>query len=98
MLLWVQDEWNTDKFHSNNDRLHYVFRTIPLEGGKFDVYRGIPLPLLRATESELPGVEKYIPIRESDEETIGIGKKILFEPQVVRGLYLFLRLSRFQYW
>ena len=33
MLLWVKDEWDTDKFHTNKDRLHYVFRTIPLEGG-----------------------------------------------------------------
>lgn len=74
MLLWVQDEWNTNKFHVNKDRLQYVFRTIPLEGGKLDVYTGCPLPMIRAAESELPGVEKYIPIQESKEETVGIEK------------------------
>ena len=74
MLLWVQDEWNTDKFHVNKDRLHYVYRTIPLEGGALDVYRGCPLPLMRAAESELPSVEKYIPLQSTNEETIGIDK------------------------
>lgn len=74
MLLWVQDEWNTDKFHVNKDRLHFLFRTIPLEGGELDVYRGCPLPLMRAAESELPSVEKYIPIQATNEVTIGIDK------------------------
>ncbi len=93
MLLWVLDEWGTDKFHTNKERLHYVFRTIPLEGGKLDVYRGVPLPLMRAAESELPGVEKYIPIRESNEETIGIEQNTFRATGSVGTLSLFEAFS-----
>ena len=37
MLLWVQDEWRTDKFHANGDRLFLLMRTVPLGDGTVDV-------------------------------------------------------------
>ncbi len=76
MLLWVQDEWSTDKFHSNSDRLFLLKRTIPLDAGKVDIYRGVPYPLLMAAQNELPEVEKFIPLGQSSEMTLKRGKQI----------------------
>ncbi len=51
MLLWVYDEYNTDKFHTNNDQLYRIKRTIPLEEGVLDVYPGLSYPLLKTANS-----------------------------------------------
>lgn len=73
ILLWVQDEWNMDKFHVNGDRIYRLKRTIPLENNTFDVYEGTPYPLLSTAQEEFPEVEKYIPLGSSDERSIQYG-------------------------
>ena len=70
MLLWVNDEWNTDKFHENIDNIYRVKRTIPLEGNTLDVYSGVPYPVLAAAQKELPEVEKYVTLGRSFEESL----------------------------
>ncbi|MBX2815255.1 MAG: ABC transporter permease [Saprospiraceae bacterium] len=70
ILLWVQDEWVTDKFHVQGDRLQRLYRTIPIEGGEVEVTEGIPYPLLVAVQEELPEVDKYIPYREGSDESL----------------------------
>lgn len=70
MLLWVQDEWQKDKFHANNGRLHRVKRIIPLEGNTFDVYGGTPYPILRVAVEELPEVEQFFTLG-------GIGERMI---------------------
>ena len=70
MLLWVQDEWNMDKFHENHDRLYRVKRTIPLEDNKLDVYRNVSYPMLEAAVKNLPEVEKYITLGHSFEDNL----------------------------
>lgn len=70
MLLWVQDEWNMDKFHTNGERLFLLKRTVPLADGTVDVYQGVPYPLLQAAQNELPEVEKFIAIGEATEMTL----------------------------
>ena len=70
ILLWVQDEWEMNKFHSEIDRLHLVRRTIPLEGELLDVYLGVPYPMLQAAQDEIPEVERFVPIGYSSEETV----------------------------
>ncbi len=70
MLLWVQDEWSTDKFHEKSDSIYRMKRTIPLEGNSLDVYNGVPYPVLAAAKTELPEVIQYTPLGRSFEETI----------------------------
>ncbi len=70
MLLWVQDEWKTDRFHEQGDNIYRIKRTIPLEGQSLDVYSGIPYPVMLAAQEELPEVEKYIPLGRGFEESL----------------------------
>ncbi len=72
MLLWVYDEYKMDKFHANDDRLYRVKRSIPLEGGVFDVYEGISYPLLKTATEQLPEVEKYITLGRTFEDNLKI--------------------------
>ncbi len=72
MLLWVYDEYTTDKFHTNNDRLFQVKRTIPLEEGVLDVYETVPYQLLKTAKDELPEIEKYITLGRSFEDNLKV--------------------------
>ena len=72
MLLWVYDEYQTDKFHANNDQLYQVKRTIPLEEGILDVYESVPYPLLKTAQERLPEIEKYIILGRSFEDNLNV--------------------------
>ena len=73
MLLWVQDEWSTDQFHLEKERLFRVHRAVPLEGERMQTNTGVPYPLLAAAVEEIPEVMRYIPYRSSSAETIIYG-------------------------
>ncbi|MBK8501110.1 MAG: ABC transporter permease [Saprospiraceae bacterium] len=90
MLLWVNDEWKIDKFHTNADRLYRVKRTIPLEGNALDVYAGVSYPMLKAAVQEFPEVERYIPIGHTFEDNLQI------ENHVVRASGTFANAAYFQ--
>lgn len=75
MLLWVQDEWNMDKFHTNGDRLFLLKRTIPAENGVINIHNSVPYPLLQAIQNELPEVVRFIPIGRKEEMTLNSGEK-----------------------
>ena len=70
MLLWVQDEWNTDKFHVNGDRLFLLKQTVPYADGRVDIQHKVPFPLLQAAQNELPEVERFIAIGWDEEMTL----------------------------
>ena len=75
MLLWVQDEWRTDKFHENGDRIFRLKRTVPLPDGTLDVQDKVPYPLLQTAENELPEVERFIGIGWDEEMTLRSGER-----------------------
>ena len=77
MLLWVQDEWSTDKFHENDESLYRIKRTIPQEGNELQVVNGIPYPVLVAAQKELPEVERFMPLGHIFDETIQYGESSL---------------------
>jgi len=72
MLLWVYDEYQMDKFHTNNERLFQVKRTIPLAAGVLDVYETTPYPLLQYGKKELPEIEKYGILGRSFEDNLRV--------------------------
>ncbi|MEM9649472.1 MAG: ABC transporter permease, partial [Bacteroidota bacterium] len=73
MLLWVYDEQGMNKYHEKDDQLFLVKRTIPLEGGVFDVYDGISYPFLDAAKAKLPEVEDYITLGATFDDNLRIG-------------------------
>ena len=72
LLLWVYDEYKMDKFHTNNEVLFQVKRTIPLEAGVLDVYETTPYPLLTYGKEEFPEVEKYAIMGRSFEDNLRV--------------------------
>jgi ABC-type antimicrobial peptide transport system permease subunit len=72
MLLWVYDEYSMDKFHTSNDQLYRIKRTIPLEVGVLDVYRSVPYPLLKAAKEQIPEIEEYITLGHSFEDNLEV--------------------------
>ncbi|MEL7003012.1 MAG: permease prefix domain 2-containing transporter, partial [Bacteroidota bacterium] len=75
MLLWVQDEWSTDKFHTNGDRIVWLKRSVPMEDGIVDVQSKVPYPLLQAIQEDLPEVERFIGIGWDEEMTLSTEEK-----------------------
>ncbi|MDC6362182.1 MULTISPECIES: FtsX-like permease family protein [Flavobacteriaceae] len=73
MLLWVFDEYGTDKFHEKDDQLFLVKRTIPLEKGVFDVYEGVSYPLLKTAKEQFPEVEEFITLGRTFEDNLRVG-------------------------
>ena len=70
MLLWVNDEWQMDKFHENDERLFSVKRTVPLEEGVLDVNNSASFPLLNAAQEQLPEVEKFLIVGRTFEDNL----------------------------
>jgi predicted permease len=57
ILLWVADELNMDKFHTNSDRLYQVWRNMSQASGEVSTTAGIPQPLEVVLREEYPEVE-----------------------------------------
>ena len=57
ILLWLQDEWNIDKFHQKGDRIYQVWRNMHQSSGEIITTRGIPQPFVEVLRSEYPEVE-----------------------------------------
>ncbi|MEM6963824.1 MAG: ABC transporter permease [Bacteroidota bacterium] len=77
MLLWVKDEWNTDKFHAKGDRIFLLKRSVPLADGSVDIQHKVPHLLMQAAQNQLPEVEQFIPIGWDEEMTLSSGEKTL---------------------
>ncbi len=72
MLLWVYDEYGMDKFHSSDEQLFRVKRTVPLENNVLDVYETVSYPLLETAKEQLPEIEKYITLGRSYEDNLRV--------------------------
>jgi len=93
MLLWVQDEWNTDKFHVNGDRLHWLKLTIPKGDGSVNVQDKVPYLLMQAAQEELPQVERFVPIGWDEELTLNHAEKTFRAKGVSSNAALFESFS-----
>ncbi|MGD1894202.1 MAG: ABC transporter permease [Cyclobacteriaceae bacterium] len=56
ILLWVQDEYQMDRFHANEAELYQVLRHVHYNSGT-ETYQTIPKPLAQALEEEFPEIE-----------------------------------------
>jgi len=63
ILLWVQDEWQYDKFHTNDKHLYSIYQNYDNPQGIRTVERS-PTPLAQAIASELPEVEYSVAVND----------------------------------
>lgn len=63
ILLWVQDEWQYDKFHTKDDRLYSVYQNYDRPTGAHTTVR-TPTPLATALAEELPEVEQAVAVND----------------------------------
>lgn len=63
ILLWVQDEWNYDKFHANDQRLYSTYQNYDRPSGAHTTER-TPTPLAKAMAEELPEVESAVAVND----------------------------------
>ena len=81
IFFWVSDEWKTDRFHENGDRLYQVMNTISFAQGNRTV-GNTPIPLATDLEEEMPEVEKAVAVNDfftyqNKEGLVAVGGKIM---------------------
>jgi len=92
ILLWVQDEKSVDAFHSNSDRLYYVYERNYM-GGKLQPWYWTQGPLWEQLKKEFPEVEQATAISWSGTNTFSVGEKALKESGFSAGSDFFTMFS-----
>ncbi|WKN41058.1 ABC transporter permease [Tunicatimonas pelagia] len=57
IFLWVQSEYQIDRFHANGQRLYQVLRNVHYASGPTLTYQTTPKPLAQALEDEFPEIK-----------------------------------------
>lgn len=60
VYLWVNDEWNKNKFNANDDRLYQVMQNLPDADGSVSTSTVTPGILAEALAKEMPEVEMAV--------------------------------------
>ena len=71
IVLWMQDEVNTDRFHEDGDRIYNVMRHSTF-GGTKGTTRSIPKPLAATLVNDYPEIENTILISWESETLLGL--------------------------
>lgn len=61
IFLWIQDEYQMDRFHAKDQQLYQVMQNFPIAGG-FETTEYQPGPLAQALREEFPEVESAITV------------------------------------
>lgn len=72
ILLWVQDEWQYDKFHANDQQLYSTYQNYDRPSGAHTTER-TPTPLAQAMAEELPEVEYAVAVNDLFQWRNGLG-------------------------
>ncbi|MEQ8628427.1 ABC transporter permease [Ekhidna sp.] len=62
ILLWVNDEIQVDKFHTNGDKVYQVFRNMKQSGGMVNTTWTVPKPVADLMRAEYPEVDEVVQI------------------------------------
>ena len=65
ILLWVQDELTTDRFHDQGDQIHSLLFNMKYPDGTVTTWRGGPCPLAEVLETEYPELEHVTLVSEN---------------------------------
>ena len=68
ILLWVQDEYSYDSFHSNANRIYKINSHIGT-GSSAQVWQNAPAPLA-VFSSQIPDIEKSVRVNDIEEEVL----------------------------
>ncbi|MDW7691049.1 ABC transporter permease [Flammeovirgaceae bacterium SG7u.111] len=60
ILLWVNDELKTNRFHEKNDRLFQVISEVEFTNGKVEYGHTVASPLAEALKAKIPEIEDVI--------------------------------------
>jgi len=71
IYLWVNDEWNMDKFHVNNDRMYKVMQNFRLPQG-VSTWEHTPILLAGALKEKMPDVESTLSICNEEAMPQGV--------------------------
>ncbi len=58
IFLWVQDEYRTDRFHTNGDQLYRALRNIRYSDRQVMTYPAMPKPLAQTLRDDFPEVQQ----------------------------------------
>lgn len=61
IFLWIQDEYQIDRFHAKDQHLYQVMQNYPIAGG-FETTEYQPGPLAQALKEEFPEIESAITV------------------------------------
>lgn len=78
IVLWVTDEWNTDKFHANADRLYICYEKEHVDG-KIDAGYWTPGLLSQELKRNVPEIQYSSGVFENDQANFVVGDKKLKE-------------------
>jgi len=92
ILLWVRDENSVDAFHSNSNRLYYVYERNYM-GGKLQPWYWTQGPLWEQLKKEFPEVEQATAISWSSTNTFSVGEKAIKESGYSAGADFFTMFS-----
>src|SRR5829696_3321588 len=62
MLLWVNNEYSMNRFHSKADRIYEIDATLKF-GADNETWQTVPAPVTDFARNSLPGVEKVARIK-----------------------------------
>ena len=74
ILLWVQDELTTDRFHSQGDQIHRVMFNMKYPDGTVNTWRNAPYPLVEVLETKYPEIERVTLVSWKNGLLFSLGK------------------------
>lgn len=92
IYLWVTDELDFDKFHSNDKQLYQVIQR-SVENGSVIIHEGTQGPLAAAMKNDLPEVISSAPVMSLEKN--GMKIPLLYNDKVITGSGLFAGTSFF---
>ncbi|MCB0568119.1 MAG: ABC transporter permease [Phaeodactylibacter sp.] len=79
ILLWVQDEQQTDRFHADGSRLYRVLGNIPTGDAGVATWEGTPYPLLEYLPAHYPGIEDIAAYDPTNKKRFVLDKREYLE-------------------
>ena len=92
IYLWVTDELNFDKFHTNDKQLYQIIER-NVENGSVVIHEGTQGPLAEAMDRDLPEVINATPVMSLEKNGMKIpmrfGDKVIISTGIFAGTSFF---------
>ncbi|RFM27492.1 ABC transporter permease [Deminuibacter soli] len=78
ILLWIQDEYSYDQFHTNKNRIYEIWNRVRFEGD-LSCWNTVPAPLGPAIQKDVPEAERVVRVTNSNTALLTVGDKKLMK-------------------